>query len=375
MSKTAGKPISCQAAVAWEDGKPFVIETVEVAPPKAGEVRIKMVATGVCRSDDNALAGKVKNVLFPVVLGHEGGGIVESVGEGVTTVKPGDHVILVALARCGECSICKNPHTNMCRSGIRMVSVMLDGTTRFTCRGKPLYQFARLGAFSEYTVASEGGVAKIAENVPLDKACLLGCCVPSGYGAAVNTAKVWPGSSTAVWGLGPVGLAVVMGCKAAGAARIIGIDVNSEKFALAKELGCTECLNPKDFDKPIQQVLSEMTEGGLDCTFECIGNIETMQAAFEASHGIWGRTVITGVADKTDEMSIKPVQFLPGKSVKGSVFGGFKGRDVIPKLSGEYMAGKLKLDELITHTMPLDNLNDAFDLMRTGKSIRSVIHF
>jgi len=374
MSETAGKPISCRAAVAWEAGKPVVIETVEVAPPKAGEVRIKMVATGVCHTDDSGLAGRLGDI-FPVVLGHEGGGIVESVGEGVTTVKPGDHVIPLWIVRCEECPTCKNPQTNMCQSGLPWKAVMPDGTTRFTCKGKPLYHFMKTATFSEYTVVPEAGVAKIAENVPLDKACLLGCGVLTGYGAAVNTAKVKPGSTAAVWGLGGVGLSAVMGCKAAGASRIIGIDIKPEKFAIAKEFGCTECLNPKDYDKPIQQVLSEMTEGGLDYTIECIGNVETMRAAFEASHVNWGTTVIVGVAEKTEELSVNPFLFLQGKSMKGSLFGGHKGRESIPKLSEEYMAGKLKLDELITHTMSLDKMNEAFDLMHAGKSIRSVIHF
>jgi len=374
MSETAGKPLSCRAAVAWEARKPLVIETVEVAPPKAGEVRIKMIATGVCHSDDTILAGKSEDV-FPVVLGHEGGGIVESVGEGVTTVTTGDHVIPVFIVRCEECLFCKNPRTNVCKSGMLLKGVMLDGTTRFTCKGKPLYQFMRMGTFSEYTVVPEAGVVKIAENVPLEKACLLGCCVCTGYGAVINTAKVEPGSTAAVWGLGGVGLSAVMGCKAAGASRIIGIDIKQEKFAIAKELGCTECLNPKDYDKPIQQVLSEMTDGGLDYTFECIGKIETMRAAFEAGHVVWGSTVIVGVAGKTEELSINPLQFLFGKSVKGSLFGGYKGRESIPKLSEEYMAGKLKLDKIITHTMPLDKINEAFDLMHAGKSIRSVVQF
>lgn len=368
------KPISCRAAVAWEPGKPLVIETVEVAPPKFGEVRIKMVATGVCHSDDNVLAGRSEDV-FPAVLGHEGSAIVESVGEKVTMVEPGDHVIPVFSNRCEECSFCKNPKTNMCRRRPPLKGVMLDGTTRSTCRGKPLYQLFRLGTFSEYAVVPEASVAKVAKDVPLDKACLLGCGVSTGYGAAVNTAKVEPGSTVAVWGLGGVGLAAVMGCKAAGAARIIGIDINSDKFAIAKQFGCTECLNPKDYDKPIPQVLSEMIEGGLDYTFECAGNVQTMRDAIEASNVAWGMTVLVGVAGKTEEMSINPRQFLFGKSVKGSIFGGYKGRECIPRLSAEYMAGKLKLDEFISHTMPLDKINDAFDLMHAGKSVRSVIIF
>ncbi|KAJ7384860.1 hypothetical protein OS493_019537 [Desmophyllum pertusum] len=376
MSETAGKPISCRAAVAWEPRKPLVIETIEVAPPKTGEVRVKMVATGVCHSDSSHLSGILgQDDSFPLVLGHEGSGIVESIGEGVTTLKPGDHVITLFISRCGECNFCKNPKSNICSSGLLPKGVMLDGTPRFTCRGKFLYHFLRIGAFNEYTVLPERAVVKIAENVPLEKACLLGCCVPTGYGSVVNAAKVEPGTNVAVWGLGGVGLSTVMGCKDAGAARIIGIDINPDKFTIAKEFGCTECLNPKDFDKPIQQVLLEMIDGGLDYTFECIGNVHTMRAAFEASHVVWGTTVLVGIAGADQELKVNPSQYLFGKTMKGSVFGGYKGKECIPKLSDEYMAGRLKVDELITHTMPLDKINDAFDLMHAGKSIRTVIHF
>jgi len=378
MSETAGKPISCRAAVAWEAGKPLVIETIEVAPPKGGEVRIKMVAAGVCHSDMTYWNGCYENDAFPAVMGHEGSGIVESVGEGVTTVKPGDHVIPMWITYCGECTYCMNPKTNLCCSGRALeTGVMLDGTTRFTCKGNPVYHYNVIGTatFSEYSVVPEIAVVKIAENIPLDKACLLGCCVTTGYGAAVNTAKVEPGSTAAVWGLGGVGLAAVMGCKAAGASRIIGIDIKPEKFAIAKELGCTECLNPKDFDKPIQQVLSEMTWGGLDYTFECIGNVEAMRAAFEASHVAWGTTVIVGIIGEKQDLSVNPLQFLLGRTIKGSKFGGCIGRESVPRLLEEYMAGRLKLDELVTHRMPLERINEAFDLMRAGKSIRTVIEF
>ncbi|CAH3022471.1 unnamed protein product, partial [Porites evermanni] len=358
--------ISCRAAVTWEAAKPAVIETVEVAPPKASEVRIKMINTGVCHSDSTMASGN-KGDFFPVVLGHEGSGVVESVGEGVTTVKPGDHVVLTWVLNCGECKLCQNPLTNLCSSFALDKAVLLDGTTRMTCKGKSIKQLTRLGTFSEYIVVPEILVVKIPQDVPLDKACLLGCCVTTGYGAAINTAKVKPGSSVAVWGLGGVGLSAVMGCKAAGAARIIGIDIKPDKFPLAKELGCTECMNPKDYDKPIQQVLTEMTEGGLDFTIECIGNIATMRAAFESSHVGWGTTVIVGVAQ--EQLSVNPDHLLMGKNIIGSLFGGMRcvASEIIPKLSQEYMAGKLSLEKLITHTMPLDKINEAFDVMFDGK--------
>lgn len=374
MPETAGKPITCRAAVAWEANTPLVIETIEVAPPNVGEVRVKLVAAGVCHSDENFRKGHSDDV-FPGVFGHEASGIIESIGEGVRSVKPGDHVIPLLLAQCGECAFCKNSRTNFCVRGVRMRGEMLDGTKRSTSRGKPLCQLLGVGAFSEYAVLPEIAVAKIAESVPLKEACLLGCCVPTGYGAVVNVAKVEPGSSTAVWGLGGVGLSAVMGCKAAGATRIIGIDIKPEKFQLAKELGCTECVNPKDYDKPIQQVLKEMTEGGVNYSVECIGNVETMRAAFEASHPILGATVLVGIAPQGEELKINPRDCFFGRTIKGTLCGGFKGKDGITQLSEKYMAGTLKLDKIISHTMPLDKINEAFDLMHAGKSIRTVIHF
>ncbi|XP_073251197.1 alcohol dehydrogenase class-3-like [Porites lutea] len=377
MSDTTGKPISCRAAVAWEAGKPLTIETVEVAPPKAGEVRIKIIATGVCHTDSYTLSGNDSEGKFPVILGHEGGGTVESVGEGVKRVKPGDHVIPLYIPQCGECKFCKSPKTNLC-STIRSTQgqgVMPDGTSRFTCKGQTVYHFMGTSTFSEYTVVAEISVCKVDDNAPLEKVCLLGCGISTGYGAALNTAKVEAGSTTAVWGLGAVGLATVMGCKTAGASRIIGIDINPDKFPVAKEFGCTEFVNPKDHEKPIQQVLIEMTDGGLDYTFECIGNVKTMRAALEACHKGWGTSVIIGVAGAGQEISTRPFQLVTGRVWKGTAFGGWKSCDSVPKLVEDYLAGKLKVDEFITHTMPLDKINEAFDLMHAGKSIRAVVNF
>lgn len=377
MSDTTGKPISCRAAVAWEAGKPLTIETVEVAPPKAGEVRIKIIATGVCHTDSHTLSGNDSEGKFPVILGHEGGGTVESVGEGVTRVKPGDHVIPLYIPQCGKCKFCKSPKTNLC-STIRSTQgqgVMPDGTSRFTCKGQTVYHFMGTSTFSEYTVVAEISVCKVDDNAPLEKVCLLGCGISTGYGAALNTAKVEAGSTTAVWGLGAVGLATVMGCKTAGASRIIGIDINPDKFPVAKEFGCTEFVNPKDHEKPIQQVLIEMTDGGLDYTFECIGNVKTMRAALEACHKGWGTSVIIGVAGAGQEISTRPFQLVTGRVWKGTAFGGWKSCDSVPKLVEDYLASKIKVDEFITHTMPLDKINEAFDLMHAGKSIRAVVNF
>ncbi|KDR14152.1 alcohol dehydrogenase class-3 [Zootermopsis nevadensis] len=377
MSSTAGKVISCRAAVAWEENKPLSIETIEVAPPKAGEVRIQILSTGVCHTDAYTLDGLDPEGAFPCVLGHEGGGIVESVGEGVTAVKSGDHVIPLYIPQCGDCKFCKSPKTNLCGK-IRTTQgqgLMPDGTTRFTCKGKSLYHFMGCSTFSEYTVVAEISIAKISDTAPLDKVCLLGCGVPTGYGAALNTAKVEAGSNCAIWGLGAVGLAVAMGCRTAGAKRIIGIDVNPAKFETAKKFGCTEFVNPKDHEKPIQQVMTELTDGGLDYTFECVGNVGTMRAALESCHKGWGMSVIVGVAGSGQEISTRPFQLVTGRTWKGTAFGGWKSRDSVPKLVEEYLNKKIMLDEFVTHNMPFENINEAFDLMHSGKSIRTVVNF
>ncbi|XP_076443014.1 alcohol dehydrogenase class-3-like [Babylonia areolata] len=375
---TKGQVIKCRAAVAWEAKKPLTIETIEVDPPKAGEVRIKILATGVCHTDSYTLGGHDPEGAFPVVLGHEGAGIVESIGEGVTTVKPGDHVIPCYTPQCYDCKFCKNPKTNLCQK-IRATQgkgVMPDGTKRFRCNGKELFHFMGTSTFSEYTVCAEISVAKISPEAKLERVCLLGCGISTGYGAALNTAKVEKGSTCGVWGLGAVGLAVIMGCKAAGATRIIGVDINADKFETAKQFGATEFINPKDYgDRPVQEVIVEKTDGGCDYTFECIGSIHTMRAALESCHKGWGESVIIGVAAAGQEISTRPFQLVTGRVWRGSAFGGWKSRDSVPKLVESYMKGTLEVDKFVTFEMPLEEINDAFHKMHAGESIRTVVKF
>lgn len=374
-SSTAGAPITCKAAVAWEANADLVVEDVEVAAPKAGEVRIKVLATGVCHTDAYTLSGVDPEGLFPCILGHEGGGIVESVGEGVTSVKVGDHVIPLYIPECRDCKFCNSGKTNLC-SKIRATQgkgVMPDGTSRFTCKGKPIYHFMGTSTFSQYTVLPEISVAVVSKEAPLKKVCLLGCGITTGYGAVVNTMKVETGSTVAVFGLGGVGLAVIMGCKAAGASRIIAVDINPDKFARAVEMGATETVNPKDHEDPIQQVLVGLTDGGVDYSFECIGNVMTMRAALECCHKGWGESCIIGVAAGGKEISTRPFQLVTGRVWRGSAFGGVKGRSMLPGYVEKYMAGELKVDEFITHNFPLAEINKAFHVMHEGKAIRPVI--
>ncbi|XP_033991072.1 alcohol dehydrogenase 1-like [Trematomus bernacchii] len=364
---TAGKVIKCKAAVAWEPNKPLVIEEVEVAPPQANEIRIKIVATAVCHTDLHQLLENTHEDCFPTVLGHEAAGIVESVGPGVTEYKPGDKVIPLFLAQCRECRFCKSPRTNQCDKA------WLFPESRFTCRGKKVLQFSGTSTFSEYTVVNQMAVAKIDPAAPLDKVCLIGCGICTGYGAAVNTAKVESGSTCAVFGLGAVGLAAVMGCQAAGAKRIIAVDINPEKAEKAKVFGATDFVNPKDHSKPISQVLSEMTDGGVDFSLECVGSVAVMRSALESCVKGWGVSVIVGWTDLED-FSARPLQLIAGRTWKGSVFGGFKGRDDVPGMVKAYMDKKLKVDEFITHNMTLDQVNDAIELMKHGKCIRTVLN-
>ncbi|KAK4015840.1 Alcohol dehydrogenase class-3 [Daphnia magna] len=377
MSETTGKMISCRAAVAWAAKEPLSLETVEVAPPQAGEVRIKIVATGVCHTDAYTLDGHDPEGIFPCILGHEGGGIVESVGEGVTSVSPGDHVIPLYTPQCYECKFCKSSKTNLCVKirGTQGKGVMPDGTTRFKCKGKDVFHFMGCSTFSEYTVCAEISVAKVNSVAPLEKVCLLGCGISTGYGAALNTAGVEPGSTVAIWGLGAVGLAVAMGCQQAGASRIIGVDINPAKFEFAKKFGVTEFVNPKDHEKPIQTVLIEMTDGGVDYSFECIGNVACMRAALESCHRGWGVSVIIGVAASGQEISTRPFQLVTGRVWKGTAFGGWKSRDSVPRLVEDYMNKKVKVDEFVSHDVPFEEINNAFHLMHSGQSIRSVVHF
>nr|WP_181847372.1 S-(hydroxymethyl)glutathione dehydrogenase/class III alcohol dehydrogenase [Thalassospira profundimaris] len=369
--------MTCKAAIAWEAGKPLSIEEVQVAPPKAGEVRIKLTATGVCHTDAFTLSGDDPEGIFPAILGHEGGGIVESIGEGVTSVAVGDHVIPLYTPECGECKFCKSGKTNLC-SKIRETQgkgLMPDGTTRFSQNGKPIFHYMGCSTFSEYTVLPEISVAKVNKAAPLEEVCLLGCGVTTGMGAATNAAKVKKGDTVAIFGLGGIGLSAIIGCQMAGAERILAIDINEKKFDLAKQLGATDCINPKNFDKPIQQVIVDMTDGGVDYSFECIGNVNVMRSALECCHKGWGESVIIGVAGAGQEISTRPFQLVTGRVWRGTAFGGVKGRSELPTYVERYLAGEFKLSDFITHTMPLEEINHAFDLMHEGESIRSVIHY
>ncbi len=366
-----------RAAVAFEAGKPLEIVEIDVAPPKAGEVLVRIHATGVCHTDAFTLSGDDPEGVFPCVLGHEGGGEVVEVGAGVTSVKPGDHVIPLYTAECGECEFCKSGKTNLC-SAVRATQgkgLMPDGTTRFSYQGKPVYHYMGTSTFSEYTVLPEISLAKINPDAPLDKVCLLGCGVTTGIGAVKNTAKVQPGDTVAVFGLGGIGLSVIQGARQAKAGRIIAIDMNPDKFALAREFGATDFVNPKDYDKPIQEVIVELTHGGVDFSFECIGNVKVMRAALECCHKGWGESIIIGVAGAGQEISTRPFQLVTGRVWRGTAFGGVKGRSQLPDMVEEAMRGEIKLDPYITHRMPLERINEAFELLHAGKSIRSVIEY
>ena len=369
--------IKCKAAIAWGPGQPLSIEEVDVMPPQAGEVRVRIVATGVCHTDAFTLSGEDPEGVFPCILGHEGGGIVESVGEGVTSVKVGDHVIPLYTPECGECKFCKSGKTNLCQQ-IRATQgkgLMPDGTTRFSKDGQPIYHYMGTSTFSEYTVLPEISIAKVDPAAPLEEVCLLGCGVTTGIGAVMNTAKVKEGESVAIFGLGGIGLSAVIGARLAKAGRIIAIDINESKFELARKLGATDCINPNDYDKPIQEVIVELTDGGVDFSFECIGNVKVMRAALECCHKGWGESVIIGVAGAGQEISTRPFQLVTGRVWRGSAFGGVRGRSELPSYVQRYMQGEFKLDDFITHTMPLEQINEAFDLMHEGKSIRTVIHY
>jgi S-(hydroxymethyl)glutathione dehydrogenase/alcohol dehydrogenase len=369
--------IKCKAAIAWGPGQPLSIEEVEVMPPQAGEVRVRIVATGVCHTDAFTLSGEDPEGVFPCILGHEGGGIVESIGEGVTSVKVGDHVIPLYTPECGECKFCKSGKTNLCQK-IRATQgkgLMPDGTTRFSYKGQPIYHYMGCSTFSNFTVLPEIAVAKIREDAPLEEVCLLGCGVTTGIGAVMNTAKVKEGESVAIFGLGGIGLSAVIGARLASAGRIIAIDINESKFELARKLGATDCINPNDYDKPIQEVIVELTDGGVDFSFECIGNVKVMRAALECCHKGWGESVIIGVAGAGQEISTRPFQLVTGRVWRGSAFGGVRGRSELPSYVQRYMQGEFRLDDFITHTMPLEQINEAFDLMHEGKSIRTVIHY
>jgi S-(hydroxymethyl)glutathione dehydrogenase/alcohol dehydrogenase len=364
-----------RAAVAWEAGKPLSIEEVDLEGPRAGEVMVKLVATGVCRTDAYTLSGADPEGVFPSILGHEGAGVVVEVGPGVTSVAVGDHVIPLYTPECGKCKFCLSGKTNLCQA-IRATQgkgLMPDGTSRFSKNGKTIFHYMGTSTFSEYTVLPEIAVAKINKAAPLDKVCLLGCGITTGIGAVLNTAKVEPGSTVAVFGLGGIGLSVIQGAVMAKASRIIAVDINEDKFEMARLLGATDFVNPKNYDKPVQDVIVDLTDGGVDYSFECIGNVNVMRSALECCHKGWGESVIIGVAGAGQEISTRPFQLVTGRVWRGSAFGGVKGRTQLPDYVERYMKGEIKIDEFITYTMPLDRINEAFDLLHEGKAIRSVI--
>ena len=368
--------IKSKAAVAWGPGEPLKMEELDVELPKKGEVLVRIIATGVCHTDAFTLSGEDPEGVFPAVLGHEGGGIVEMVGEGVTSVEVGDHVIPLYTAECGECKFCTSGKTNLCQA-VRETQgkgLMPDGTSRFSKDGEPIYHYMGCSTFSEYTVLPEISLAKVNKSAPLEEVCLLGCGVTTGMGAVLNTAKVQEGDTVAIFGIGVIVLSAIIGARMAGASRIIGIDINESKFELASQLGATDLVNPKNYDKPIQEVIVEMTEGGVDYSFECIGNVNVMRSALECCHKGWGESVIIGVAGAGQEISTRPFQLVTGRVWRGSAFGGVKGRSELPGIVERYLDGEFGLQEFITHTMGLAEINDAFDLMHKGESIRSVVH-
>jgi len=363
-----------RAAVALAAGAPLSIETVEVAGPQAGEVLVEIMATGICHTDAYTLSGADPEGLFPSIMGHEGAGIVREVGAGVVSVVPGDHVIPLYTPECRQCKFCLSGKTNLC-GAIRETQgrgVMPDGSSRFSLNGEPLYHYMGTSTFSNFTVMPEIAVAKIRPDAPFDKVCYIGCGVTTGLGAVMNTAKVEPGSTVAVFGLGGIGLNVIQGARMVGADRIIGIDLNEDKRALAEQFGMTEFINPSAVDDVVAAIV-DTTDGGVDYSFECIGNTRVMRQALECCHKGWGESIIVGVAAAGQEISTRPFQLVTGRVWKGTAFGGAKGRTQVPKIVDWYMEGKINIDDLITHALSLEDINQGFDLMHQGKSIRSVV--
>ena len=369
--------MKARAAIALKAGAPLVIDEVDIQGPKAGEVLVQMKATGVCHTDAFTLSGDDPEGLFPAILGHEGGGVVVEVGEGVSSLAVGDHVIPLYTAECRQCKFCLSGKTNLC-SAVRATQgqgLMPDGSSRFSLNGSPVYHYMGTSTFSEYSVIAEVSLAKIDPAAPLDKVCLLGCGVTTGIGAVINTAKVEPGATIAVFGLGGIGLSVIQGAVMAKAGRIIAVDTNPSKFEMAQMLGATDCVNPKEHSADITEVIIDMTDGGVDYSFECVGNVDLMRSALECCHKGWGEAIIIGVAGAGQEISTRPFQLVTGRVWRGTAFGGVKGRTQLPGMVDQYMSGEIKLDELITYTMPLEEINTAFDYMHAGKSIRSVVIF
>jgi S-(hydroxymethyl)glutathione dehydrogenase / alcohol dehydrogenase len=366
-----------KAAIAFEAGQPLQIETVQLDGPRAGEVLVEIKATGVCHTDAYTLSGMDPEGLFPSILGHEGAGVVVEVGPGVKSLKPGDHVIPLYVPECRECEYCLNPKTNLCQS-IRITQgqgLMPDGTSRFSYKGKPLLHYMGTSTFANYTVVPEIALAKIRSDAPFDKVCYIGCGVTTGIGAVINTAKVEPGSNVVVFGLGGIGLNVIQGAKLVGANMIIGVDINPARQAIATKLGMTHFVNPQAIDQDIVAHLVELTNGGADYSFECIGNINVMRQALECCHKGWGVSVIIGVAAAGQEISTRPFQLVTGRTWKGTAFGGAKSRRDVPKIVDWYMDGKINIDDLITNVMPIEQINEAFDIMKKGEGIRTVVTF
>ncbi|MAL03586.1 MAG: S-(hydroxymethyl)glutathione dehydrogenase/class III alcohol dehydrogenase [Arenimonas sp.] len=364
-----------KAAVAHKAGTPLSIETVDLEGPRAGEVLVELKATGVCHTDEFTLSGADPEGMFPAILGHEGAGIVVDVGPGVTTLKKGDHVIPLYTPECRQCEYCLNPKPNLCQA-IRSTQgqgLMPDGSSRFSLDGKPVLHYMGTSTFAQYTVVPEIALAKIREDAPFDKVCYIGCGVTTGIGAVIFTAKVEVGAKVVVFGLGGIGLNVIQGARLAGADMIVGVDLNPNREAMARKFGMTHFVNPKEVEGDLVPYLVSLTKGGADYTFECIGNTQVMRQALECAHKGWGTSVIIGVAPAGAEISTRPFQLVTGRNWRGSAFGGARGRTDVPKIVDWYMDGKIDIDSLITHTMPLEKINDAFDLMHRGESIRSVV--
>ncbi len=366
-----------RAAVAFEAGKPLSIETVDLEGPQAGEVLVEVKATGICHTDEFTLSGSDPEGAFPAILGHEGAGVVVEVGAGVTSVRPGDHVIPLYTPECRECEYCLHPKTNLCQA-IRSTQgqgVMPDGTSRFSLNGETILHYMGTSTFSNFTVLPEIAVAKVRQDAPFDKICYIGCGVTTGIGAVVNTAKVEPGANVVVFGLGGIGLNVIQGARMVGANRIVGVDINPAKKAMAERFGMTHFVNPEEVAGDLVPYLVELTGGGADYSFECIGRTDTMRQALECCHKGWGESIIIGVAGAGQEISTRPFQLVTGRVWKGTAFGGARGRTDVPRIVDWYMDGKIEIDPMITHTLPLTEINTAFDLMHAGESIRSVVLF
>ena len=365
-----------RAAICFEPQQPLVVDEIELAGPKAGECLVRLAATGVCHTDAYTMSGRDPSGLFPCVLGHEGAGVVEEVGPGVTSLRPGDHVIPLYIPECRNCKFCLSGKTNLCGAilATQGKGLMPDGTSRLSHKGKPLLHYMGTSTFAECTVVPEIALAKIRTDAPLDKVCLLGCGITTGIGAVLNTAKVHPGATVAVFGLGGIGVSVVQGAAMAGAARIIGVDLNPKKYELARQFGATDFLNPGEVPN-VAEALVEMTDGGVDFAFECIGNVEVMNQALMSCHKGWGQCVIIGVAGAGEEIHVRPFLLVTGRTWRGTAFGGTRGRTQLPTYVDWAMSGRLRIDEYVTHTMPLERINDAFDIMHRGESIRSVVRF